>query len=209
MTKNPYKGKFIVFEGLDGCGKTTQAKKLGLFLRKTKHKVFLTKEPTKDNKFGKKIDKVLHHKEKISPFELQKLFIKDREWHLKNVIEPALKKGKIVICDRYFFSTVAFGGIDIDMEKLIKLNDKFLMPDLTIFLDVRPKICIERIFKRKKEVGFFEKEKKLEKVYKNYKLLLKRFPIKIINGEREIEEIAKDIQKISIKFLTKKPEIVK
>lgn len=198
MKKNPYPGKFIVFEGLDGSGKTTQAKKLGLFFKERKYKYLLTKEPTKDNDFGKKIDRVLRCKIKVSPLELQKLFTKDREWHLKNVIEPALKEGKFVICDRYFFSTFAFGGLDVDMEKLIELNKKFILPDLTFYIDVSPKECMRRILKRgkKSKTTLFEKEKKLEKVYKNYKLLKKRFSIKFVNGERSREEIAKEIQKI-------------
>jgi dTMP kinase len=196
MRKNPYPGKFIVFEGLDGSGQTTQAKNLGNFLINKGYKILLTKEPTKDNIFGKKIDDILHHRAKVSPIELQKIFTKDRKWHLENVIEPALKESKIVISDRYFFSTFAFGGINLDMEELIKMNDDYLLPDLTIFLDVKAKTCVERIMKRGEEVAFFEKQKKLEKVYKNYKLLTKRFPIEAINSERKIKEIAKDIQKI-------------
>jgi dTMP kinase len=197
MKKNPYPGKFIVIEGLDGSGKTTQIKYLGKFLRGKGIKVLLTKEPTKDNVFGKKVDDVLHHRTKIDPFQLQVLFTKDRGWNLKHIVEPALKAGKIVVCDRYFFSTFAFGGIDLNMERLIKLNDKFILPDLTIFVDVSPKECMRRILDREKEsqTAFFEKEKKLEKVYKNYKKLSKRFNIRFINGERKINEIAKDVQK--------------
>lgn len=203
MEKNLYEGKFIVIEGLDGSGKSTQAELLKKFFKKRKYKVLLTKEPTKDNKFGKKVDDVLHHREKATPLQLQILFTKDRKWHIENIIKPALKKGKIVICDRYFFSTFAFGGIDVDMEKLIKLNEKFLLPDLTFYIDVNPKECMRRILKREKssKTAFFEKEEKLKKVYKNYKLLKKRFPIIFINGERRIKEIARDIQEIVIQRL--------
>jgi len=203
MKKNNYPGKFIVFEGLDGSGQTTQANLLKKFLEKKGFKVLLTKEPTNNNEFGKRIDKILHRKEKVSPLNLQKLFIKDRDWHLKNVIEPALKEGKIVISDRYFFSTFAFGGIDVDMEKLIKMNDKFLMPDISIFLDVKPKTCISRIEGRSQKTGtkktIFEKEKLLEKVYKNYLVLLKKFPLVRINGQRSIEDVHKEIKEIVIK----------
>jgi len=203
MKKNNYPGKFIVFEGLDGSGQTTQANLLKKFLEKRGFKVLLTKEPTKDNEFGKRVDRILQYKERSSPLELQKLFIKDRDWHLKNVIEPALKEGKIVISDRYFFSTFAFGGIDVDMEKLIKMNDNFLMPDISIFLDVKPKTCISRIEGRSQKTGerktIFEKEKLLEKVYKNYLVLLKKFPLVRINGQRSIEDVHKEIKEIVIK----------
>jgi dTMP kinase len=203
MKKNNYPGKFIVFEGLDGSGQTTQANLLKKFLEKKGFKVLLTKEPTNNNEFGKRIDKILHRKEKVSPLNLQKFFIKDRDWHLKNIIEPALKEGKIVISDRYFFSTFAFGGIDVDMEKLIKMNDNFLMHDISIFLDVKPKTCISRIEGRSQKTGerktIFEKEKLLEKVYKNYLVLLKKFPLVRINGQRSIEDVHKEIKEIVIK----------
>lgn len=199
MKKNPYSGKFIVIEGLDGSGQTTQANLLGCFLRGQGYKVVLTKEPTKDNKFGKKVDDVLHHRAKVSPLELQELFTKDRAWHLENVVEPALKRGEFVVSDRYFFSTFAFGGINLEIEELIKMNNNYLIPDVTIFLDVKAKTCVERISKRGEEIAFFEKQKKLEKVYKNYKLLSKKFPINIVNSERKIEEVAKEIQKVVAK----------
>lgn len=198
MKKNYYPGKFIVFEGLDGSGKTTQVKSLGAFLKAKKYNVIFTKEPTKDNVFGRKIESVLNHKIKLSSLQLQINFTKDRDWHLKKIIEPALKEGKVVICDRYFFSTFAYGGIDLSIEKLIKLNDRFLLPDLTIFIDVGPKECIKRILKRRDDsrISFFEKQKKLEKVYQNYKLLNERFPIEFVDGERSKKQVAKDIQKI-------------
>ena len=99
MKKNLYSGKFIVFEGLDGSGQSTQSKLLAGFLKKKHYKVLLTKEPTPDSEAGKKIRKILDKKLKVKPAAFQKLYAKDRKEHLGKEIVPALKKGKIVISE--------------------------------------------------------------------------------------------------------------
>jgi dTMP kinase len=201
MVKNNYPGKFIVIEGLDGSGQSTQVELLRKFLTNKGYKVLKTKEPTKDSQAGRKIEKILFEKEKVSPWELQKLFVQDRKLHLKNIIIPALKKGKIVISDRYYFSTFSYGSSEgLSLKRLMKLNEKFLLPDLVFFLDVKPKICLSRIEKRGKGRTFFEKLEKLKKVYQNYRKILKEFKWKtkiyFINGERSINEVFKEIKKI-------------
>jgi len=156
MKANKYSGRFIVFEGLDGSGQSTQVELLRKFLRNKEYKVLKTKEPTKNSAAGRKIAKVLHKKEKVSPFELQKLFAEDRKRHLKNIIIPALKKGKIVISDRYYFSTLSYGTADgISLPRLIKLNEDFIIPDMVFFLDAKPEICLQRIEKRGDEKNSF------------------------------------------------------
>jgi len=201
MKKNPYSGKFIVFEGLDGSGQSTQVALLEEFLKTKRYKVLKTKEPTKQSRAGRIIEKALNKKTKISPKKLQELFCQDRKWHLKNVVIPALKKDKIVICDRYFFSTLAYGMAEgLSLKNLTKLNEKFLLPDIIFFLDVKPAICLQRIEKRGEEKALFEEKEKLEKVYVYYKKALKEFEkvtkIFIINGERSIEEVFSKIKKI-------------
>lgn len=197
MRKNSYPGKFIVFEGLDGSGQSTQAGLLRNFLVKKGYQVVLTKEPTLDSTAGKKIRQILDEKIKEDPAELQKLFAQDREEHLKNVIIPALEKGEIVISDRYFYSTFAFGYSDgLNLDWLIKLNGNFLTPDITFVLKVAPKICVERIEKRGKVKTLFEKELKLAKVWEGYEKLSKIFKeIKIIDGEKSIPEVFEDVKK--------------
>lgn len=197
MKKNRYQGKFIVFEGLDGSGHSTQAELLKNFLIKKGYKVVLTKEPTLISAAGKKIYFILNKKEKTTAQKLQDLFVKDRKEHLKKVIIPALKKGKIVISDRYFFSTIAYGSAEgLSFENLVKKNNNFLMPDLTFILKVRPKICINRIEKRKTKKTIFEKEEKLKKVWQYYKIFPKKFEnIKIIEGEKPINEVFLKIKK--------------
>jgi dTMP kinase len=131
MIKNPYPGKFIVFEGLDGSGQSTQANLLKSFLTEKGLAVVLTKEPTKVSSVSQKIREVLDEKRKITPKELQELFVQDRREHLADLVIPALKENKIVISDRYFFSTFAFGssgGLEffLDLGILLKTFQLFL-----------------------------------------------------------------------------------
>ena len=198
MLKNPYPGKFIVFEGLDGSGQTTQSRLLKDYLLQRGYKVVLTKEPTKTSKVSSKIQKFLAQKEKTLSKKLQELFAKDRKEHLKKVIIPALKKGKIVISDRYFFSSFAYGKASgVAFKYLFQINKNFLMPDLTFILKVPPKICLKRIIKREKEITLFEKKEKLDKVWETYKIMPERFEnVYIINGEKPKEEVFSQVKKI-------------
>ncbi len=196
MIKNFYPGKFIVFEGLDGSGQSTQARLLTDFFIKNGKDAVLTKEPTQDSEAGKKIKEILENKIETDPLEFQKLYAQDRREHLKNVIIPALKKGKIVISDRYFFSTFAYGvAHGADLEELIKMNDNFLYPDITFLLKVDPKVCIERIEKRADPRTLFEKEERLEKVWQIYETFPSRFEnIKVIDGEQAIEDVFEKVK---------------
>jgi dTMP kinase len=105
---------FIAFEGLDGSGSSTQSRILAEKLEAKGHKVLLTKEPTKDTPIGGLIREVLQRKLPATPEGLQFLFSADRAEHLKRDIEPALANGKVVITDRYMFSTIAYGALDIE-----------------------------------------------------------------------------------------------
>jgi dTMP kinase len=198
MQTNNYPGKFIVFEGLDGSGQTTQVSRLGYFLSSEGISVVSTKEPTMDSEAGRRIREILDEKEKIEPLELQKLFVQDRREHLDNLIIPALKEGKWVISDRYFFSTFAFGSSDsLGLEQLIEMNNEFLLPDLTILLKVSTEVCVQRIEKRGEGIKLFEKKEKLTKVWETYKILPERFPnMHVIDGEKSIEEIHNQIKNI-------------
>jgi len=198
---NRIKGKFIVFEGLDGSGQTTQSHLLRDFLKSKGFPVVLTKEPTLKSKSGKKIKRILQEEIKVSPLKLQELFAQDREHHLKNLILPSLRKGKIVICDRYLFSSYAYGSINLDLDYLKKLNKGFILPDIVFFLDVSPNICIDRIKKRNADIDLFEKTDILKKVYKNYHKIFKDFKnVYIIEGGKSIEEVFTQIKEIIIKI---------
>ena len=196
MIKNPYLGKFIVFEGLDGSGQSTQADLLRNFLTEKGFEVILTKEPTQDSQASREIRETLGKKIKITPQKLQELFTHDRKEHLENLIIPALQEGKIVISDRYFFSTFAFGASDgLDLEWLIKINNEFLLPDLAFILKVSPKTCVKRIERRGEGKKLFEKEKKLVRVWETYAILPNRFKnVYMIDGEKPIEEVFTEVK---------------
>lgn len=203
MKKNTFEGKFIVFEGLDGSGQSTQAGLLREFLMEKGFNVILTKEPTLYSEAGKRIRKILDKEIKVSPEELQELMVEDRKEHLEKVIIPALKQGKIVISDRYFLSTFAFGSADgLDLQELIKMNNQFLYPDIIFLLKVSPSVCIERIKNRGDRVALFEKEEKLSEVWKTYKILPDRLDnIFVIDGEKSIEKVFEKVKEIIIKRL--------
>lgn len=200
-----YSGKFIVFEGLDGSGQSTQSKLLAEFLKKKKYKILLTKEPTGTSEAGKKIRRILDKKTRVQPVFLQELFAKDRKEHLKREVIPALKKGKIVISDRYFFSSFAYGTASgLDLNWLIKMNNKFLLPDLTFILKVRPEICLKRIEKRGDRRTLFEEEEKLKKVWQVYKSLPKRFKnIRVVEGEKSKKEVFSQIEQVVLSKLNR------
>jgi len=197
MIKNPYSGKFIIFEGLDGSGTTTQANLLFKYFKKQGKKVYLTGEPTR-SLIGGLIEGQIAGDWQSSPECLQLLFTADRTYHLEKEIIPLLKKRISIICVRYLLSTLSYGELDIKDEKwLMEINKKFILPDITFLLKVSPKICIQRIKKERFHKELFEKEDKLKKVFKNYLKFAKRFKnIYIINGEKSIKEVFSQIKNI-------------
>lgn len=192
----PHLGKFIAFEALDGSGASTQISLLAKYLSEKGLRVHVTKEPT-NNIIGGLIRGQLTKDWKTSQTCLQLLFAADRAHHLERDILPALQTGAVVITDRYCFSTMAFGGIDIDIEWLKKINEQFLLPDLVILLKVAPEECIARIKRSRMGLELFEDVEKLRAVWTNYEKLAKEFPnFVVVDGSRAIEEIAADIRKI-------------
>lgn len=190
------RGAFIVFEGLDGSGQSTQVRLLSEYLSGQGREVLTTKEPTQNSEAGREIIAVLTHQKTLPPLALQELFAVDRRHHLESEILPALKRGAVVISDRYRWSTYAFGSIDCELEYLMQLNEGFLEPDLTLFLRVRPEVSLERIAKRGKPIELFEKKEKLEKVCLNYDKLAAMFPQTIVlDGEQPIDAIHAEIVK--------------
>lgn len=202
MFKNPYKGKFIVFEGLDGSGSTTQAAKLAKFLKDNKIRVHQTKEPT-SYLIGGLIRSWLASDWSSSPICLQLLFTADRAHHLEKEVIPLLKRGVYVVSDRYFLSTLAFGANEIpDRQWLKDINKIFLLPDLTFYSKVRPRVCLERISESRHHFELFEKENSLKQVEKNYEEFIREYPrIITLDGEKPEEEVFFEIEKVVKRML--------
>ncbi|MEM2387749.1 MAG: dTMP kinase [Candidatus Thermoplasmatota archaeon] len=176
------KGKLVTIEGIDGSGKTTVAK----ILHKKISNSILTFEPT-DGWIGKTIKKAIN--KQADGITLALLFCADRNEHLKE-IKKWIEDGKIVICDRYFDSTLAYQKEQLKFENaekwLLNLQPFLIKPDLTILLKIEVKKAIERI-KRKKI--FFEKEEFLARVQKNYLEMAKEERFFIVDAEKSIDEI--------------------
>ena len=203
MIKHEFSGKFIVIEGLDGSGKSSQVELLAEFLKNSGKEVIIRTEPTKDSEAGLTIRKILKGEVQATPLERQKLFVKDRTEHLEKIVIPALKEGKFVVCSRYAFSTIAYGYSDgLEVAILKEMNNHFLLPDLTILIDVSPNECIKRIEKRGQIKELFERKEKLIKVNEIYQNLPKMFEnIFVVSGEKSIEEVFESVRNIVNKIL--------
>ena len=138
-------GKFIVLEGLDGAGLRTQATLLEMYLREKGYHTLLTSEPT-NGLIGGIIRSGLQREIKLSDKTLQLLFSADRAQHLEDVIQPAINNDKIVICDRYIFSTMAYGyASKLNYRWLRQINLSFRLPNLGILIDIKPSVSLSRI----------------------------------------------------------------
>jgi dTMP kinase len=183
---------FIAFEGLDGSGSSTQVRLLSERLERAGHKTLVTKEPTGTNPIGRLIREVLQHRFETSAEGLQLLFAADRAEHLRVDILPALKEGKIVLTDRYLFSTIAFGSYGVtDMDWLKQLNRLYPLPDITFLFKLDPELCIQRIQGRGTTFELFEKVEKLKVIWKNYEKISHDYPhFHLIDATKGIAEIA-------------------
>ena len=206
MEKNDHPGKFIVFEGLDGSGSSTQASLLADYFTHHKIKYFLTKEPT-NNIVGGLIRGQLTKDWQTGNECLQLLYAADRAHHQEKQIIPALKKGIHVISDRYFLSSIAFGAVEsLDEDWLYKINENFLEPDLTVMLKVSPKVCLSRIRKSRISFELFEDEDKFQKIWQAYEKATKRNKnILLIDGEKRSDAIISIVLKAVAKIVPSMP----
>jgi len=208
------KGLFITFEGIEGCGKTTQMNLLADHLKKVGVSVLKTREPG-GTKIGEEIREMLLNPDnkKMAKETEMLLYGASRAQHIKELIEPALKSGKIVLCDRYADSTLAYQGFGRNMgisliRKTCPLSLGSIQPELTILLDLDVKAGLSRIKNRKGGNDRIEKEKIAfhNKVRKGYLKLAKasRGRIRVVRADRKIEEIQKEIRDILIRKLYSK-----
>lgn len=189
----------IAVEGIDGAGKTTVAKHLCDFLSKLGYDCVLLKEPS-ESVYGEKI----RSSERRLPAEEElRLFVLDREIHVREKILPALRSGKIVIMDRYYYSNIAYQSArGLDAKKIREINESFApKPDLVILLDVSVETALRRIAERKKLTAFEEKEY-LKTVREKF-LELVDDRVVVINAEDELDVVKKKAMEIVLSFLKK------
>lgn len=214
LQKNTHSGVYIVIEGIDGSGKTTQVERVREHLEKQGKKVVVIGEPRKSSGlFGKLIEQILLSKVHVPPVALQYLFSADRAIHHEEVIIPALKEGKVVLSDRCFWSAVPYGIMDVmvghgekdysferakvilSAQGILSMYHQFMVPDITFYLDVSVDTAMQRLSSAEKQKEIYEKKEKLEKIVLGYKWLIKEFPKEfvLIDGERSVEEVTKKI----------------
>jgi dTMP kinase len=192
------KGVFICIEGLDGCGKTTQAKLLAKKLRKS-HNAVYTAEPSR-GKIGTFIRKrCLYGEKRLSTVVEALLFAADRVEHVENEVLPALNEGRLVISDRYVYSSLAYqGAAGLSIEWIEQINEHALKPDLAIFIDVDPKTVMRRL-KPKRSV--MENIETLQKVRGVYLKFVAKGELIRLNGNRAKDEVAEALYALVLKFL--------
>lgn len=204
------KGYFITFEGIDGCGKTTQLEAVCDFLSNLGYECVKTREPG-SLELGKKIREILlHHDGIVSDNCEMFLFLADRSQHIDTLIKPSVDEGKIVLCDRHTDSTIAYQGYgrEHDIERLIKLNEiatNGIKPDLTFVFDVSCETGAERAGNNPDRMELSGKEF-FERVRKGYLKLAKRYPdrIKVINGEKSKELVYNEVKSHIINLMDNK-----
>ena len=198
------RGKFIVFEGIDGAGKSTQIELLRQKLIKDGRKVFITAEPTASVTGGILRD-ALSGNYKRSASELAAMFLSDRIFHNVNEsvgINQALERDFDVISDRYYYSSFAYQGLDSDIDWVINMNlncPDIRKPDLCIFLDLDAEKSKARIDTNRATVEIFEKEEILNKIRNKFFDVFKRLPdenIAIIDASGSVDEIADEIFRV-------------
>ena len=196
--------KFIVIEGLDGSGKTTQTKITAERLEKRLIKTHVTEEPTK-NTYGKLCREYLSGRP-ASKTLCAAVFTADRIEHNTDPVDGInahLNRGETVLCDRYYYSTLAYQGVDVGMDWLKGLNlgcEDIRKPDLCIFLDLTPEVSMQRINSARSsdDIEIYENIPYLTDIrarfYEVINMLKDDENIKIIDASRSIDEVADDIE---------------
>ena len=197
------KGRFIVFEGIDGAGKTTQIELLEKHMRANGRRVFRTAEPT-ESVTGGLLRDALGGVSKRTACEMAALFVLDRIFHNVNPvngIEKMLADGVDVICDRYYYSSLAYQGCLTDPAWVKSMNldcPEIRRPDICIFLDLTPEQSMERISRGRVTKEIYETTEQLTRVRNQFLSVIdslsSRDNIQVINAARPIEDIQADIR---------------
>lgn len=196
------KGLFITFEGIDGCGKTTQLENVKKLLEENGIECVTTREPGA-LKLGSQIREILLHYDGVVADNCEIfLFLADRSQHVETFIKPMLEEGKVVLCDRHTDSTIAYQGYGRggDVEKLTELNKiatNGLVPDLTLLFDVSVETGHQRAGKDLDRLELAGKEF-FERTRQGYLALSKKYPerIKVINAEKSKESVYNDVKSL-------------
>jgi dTMP kinase len=198
------KGLLIAFEGIDGTGKSTQLPLLASYLRQLGHRVVETREPT-DGPYGRQIRALYQNRQQVSKEQELELFIQYRLQHIEECIRPALEQGKMVLTDRYYFSTAAYqGAAGCDPAIIFARHGFAPEPDMVLLLTMSPAESIARILELRGEtLNDFEQLEQLEKVA----TLFASFPqncIVRIHAARSVRDVQASIREAVRQLLEQK-----
>ncbi len=186
--------RLIVFEGIDGSGKTCLSRLFCGSLSDNGQANVWLREPS-DGPTGERIRSLARTRSHLPPLQELELFIADRRWDVEQNIRPALQAGKIVVLDRYFYSNACYQGArGLDMEEILAANRAFAPEaDIVFVIDVEVKTALKRIRQsRQTKAKLFEKEAFLKKVRENF-LKLSGVNIRLIDGNGELDSVFQDI----------------
>lgn len=195
------RGMLIAFEGIDGTGKSTHLPLLAQFLRDKKCEVVETREPT-EGPYGQQIRALYRNRAQATLDQELELFLQDRRQHVRECIEPALQAGKIVLTDRYYFSTAAYqGAAGGDPAKIFALNSFAPEPDLVVLLTQTPEQSIARIRGRRGDIpNDFEQLSQLEKVAQLFDSFAHPFIVRIPTS-RPMADVQSSIRAVVLPLL--------
>jgi len=195
--------KYIVFEGIDGCGKTTQIKAIRDWLVALDKDVVRLREPTKDSPFGKQLREMFARDERPPYGEEVRLFEEDRRWHMTNRVKPALSLNVIILQDRSYFSTAAYQGHagKFSHHDFIKMHERFsYIPDLVVLLDMDVDVARNRIGTRGEGVTAMEHRDIQVKVRETFLAIYKDYGasrnIVLVDANKPTDELTNGIKKI-------------
>jgi len=196
MTK---RGAFICIEGIDASGKTTQARRLVRNLRRKGIDAIYTTEPS-SGRVGRLIRRYVLDRKKRAPIAVEALlFAADRVEHVETKIKPALKKGRVVVCDRYVYSTLAYqGAAGLDLKWIKQINRFALTPDLALFLDVPPEIVVQRLKPKRSVMETSQNQQRVREVYLR---MVKEGRMVAVDGDKPVENVTDEILRIVLDFL--------
>ena len=193
------RGRFLCIEGLDASGKTTHAHRLVRNLQKRGFEAIYTTEPSA-REIGKFIRKhVLQRKKRVPSVVEALLFAVDRVDHVQKEIKPALKEGRIVVSDRYVYSSLAYqGAAGLDMKWIEKINKLAFPPNLSIYIDVPPEVAVRRLRGRRSVMEQLKVQLKVQGIYTRF---VKNGSLLPVDGNRPRTEVAKDVLTIVLDSL--------
>ncbi len=202
------RGKLFVLEGVDGGGKTTVCESVVERLRSDGHEVVKLTEPTRESHWGQEIRERSALGE-LTPEEELELFLRDREWHIKNKIQPALNAAKIVLMDRYFFATGAYqsASTGLHWREILRRNREEIHapePDIVFILDVPVRVGLERVTSRELTLNQqFEQHDRLVKVRQAYLEMVSQDSARfsVIDATKNLEEVVDEVYQQIIESL--------